>query len=87
MHVGDFYAAEVAATTAIKAARTFSLEQGFDLSLSNAAQILAEVRHFAYCWDDNRENVASGAVNGVVGARIEAQLIERLVLFCKPERV
>lgn len=82
---GEFYAAEDALCKATRAARCFNLSERFEVELSMAGQIVAEVRHFAATWADTQRSVASGKLNYVKGEDIEKQLIDRLVAFCTPE--
>lgn len=84
MHLEQICSATQNGERALRAAKNFPVSSDFAADMDSAMDLLSEVRHFARCWDDNRENATSGAINMDTAALIERKLIERLVTFCKP---
>ena len=77
--VTEIILAERETTRAINAVRGYVEDGQTRRALSEAERILAEVRHFATCWDDNR--------NGEDTAAARDAIINRLVTALVPSRL
>lgn len=82
MNVDHILAAETACNQLARAIGALPLDQGFCDKLATASQIMAEVRHFAWCWHETDTLVEAGEI--ISANHIRAQLTERLLAFCKP---
>lgn len=58
------------------------LDEDYREALDKAASILAEVRHFAVCWEDS---VKGGFVGDERGREIRQACIDRLVQVVRPD--
>jgi hypothetical protein len=55
-------------------------------SLQRVEDLLAEVRHFAVCWDDQRRLSDNNQIDPIQARNTRDEIINRLVTFIVPSR-
>lgn len=87
MTLDQITAAEHLGGRAIRAIRPF-VDKGADRDALNRAEyILAEVRHFAICWNETRQQEDDKLINADEATRQRQDVIQRLTSYCAPSRL
>lgn len=87
MTIDQIIEAERQARRAFSAVSAFVETGSVRDALARAEQVLAEARHFAVCWEDNRKLEDEDKLHPTEARRMREVIIDRLVTNLVPTRL